>query len=109
MSESAEVLVPIDLELRFILFGLECAACVALSAPEAERAFREAIEDRVSAKDYVFHNSRDLSITGRVEEYEPEMIWVRVEGRREIAASLPGIVEAAGYHVARLRRSEGTA
>jgi hypothetical protein len=53
MSASAEVLVPIDIILRFVLFGLECSLDVPLSASEAQRAFHEAREDQVSAKQYV--------------------------------------------------------
>jgi len=108
MAESSEILVPIDLTLRFILFGLECASCIILSAPEMERVFREATEDHVSAKEYVFYRSPDLSITGRVDEYEPETVWLRIEGRSEIASSLDRIVETARFHVARLQRSETT-
>ena len=106
MTETAEAMVPIDLTLRFVLFGLECALGVALSAAEAERAFREAVEDQVSAKDYNFHQSRNLSITGRVDEYEPETIRLRVEGPRRMAALLRTVVEAAGSHVGRLRKAD---
>jgi hypothetical protein len=82
MQERAEEFVPIDLTLRFVLFGLECALGVGLSAPEAERAFREAAEDRVSAREYVFHESGKLLITGRVDEYEPGVMRLHVEGLR---------------------------
>lgn len=105
MRESAEEFIPIDLTLRFVLFGLECTMGVALSAPEAERAFREAGEDRTSAKEYVFHESADLIITGRVDEYEPDIIRLRVEGRRVRAAMLGPLVESAAYHVSRWRRA----
>jgi hypothetical protein len=106
MRERAEEFVPIDLTLRFVLFGLECALGVGLSAPEAERAFREAVEDRVSAKEYVFHESGNLLITGRVDEYEPEEMRLRVEGPRGASAALGRVVELARYHVIRLRRAE---
>lgn len=108
MDEPAEALIPIDLTLRFVLFGLECALGVALSAPEAERVFREAAEDQVSAKDYVFHQSRGLSITGRVDKYEPETIWLRVDGRRNLTALLERVIEAAEHRVARLRTEGAT-
>jgi hypothetical protein len=106
MSESAEALVPIDLTLRFVLFGLECALGVVLSAPEAERVFREAAENGISTREYIFHQSRNLSITGRVDESESETILLHIEGRREIATSLARVVETAAYHAGRLRRAE---
>lgn len=107
MSEVAEVLMPIDCRLRFVLFGLECALGVPLSAPEAERVFRECEEDQVFAKEYEFYRSRRLRVSGRVDEYEPEAIWLRVEGDRKVAGLLKRVAEGAELHAFRLRAAQG--
>jgi hypothetical protein len=44
-------------------------------------------------------------IAGRVDEHESESIWIRIEGNREIAASLRRIVEAAEAHAGRLQKT----
>ena len=106
MSEVAESLMPIDVRLRLALFGLECALGVPLSAPEAERVFRDCEGDRVSAKEYEFHQSRRLRVSGRVDEYEPETIRLRVEGDRGVAGLLARVAEGAESHALRLRSAQ---
>lgn len=103
MAEITEAQLPFDLQLRFALFGLKCALGVTLAAPEIERAFRESDEDPVSAKEYLFHQSRHLVVSGRVDAYEPETIRLRVQGKRGVGELLRRVVEGAEYQVVRLR------
>ncbi len=67
--------------------------------------FREADDDQVSAKRYRPFESPHLSVTGRVAEYEPESIWVRVEGNPGIGELLRRIAEGAEFQALRLRQS----
>jgi hypothetical protein len=80
--EVAEELVTMDSRLRFALFGLECAPGVSFAGVECEREFRDCAEDQVSAKRYTFFESPRLAVTGRVDEYEPESLWMQVRGER---------------------------
>jgi hypothetical protein len=105
VAELAEELLPIDLRLRFALFGLECALGVSFAGAECERVFRDAVEDQVSAKRYAFFESPRLSVTGRVDEYEPESVWVRVEGGRGVGELLRRVSAGTEFHAARLRES----
>lgn len=104
--EVAEQLLTIDLRLRFALFGLECALGVTFSGVECERVFRDAAADQVSAKKYVFHESSNLVVTGRVEEYEPDSVWLRVGGRTGVREILRRVVEGAEHQAIRIRRTE---
>ncbi len=106
MPGSVDVLLPIDLMLRFLLFGLECVMGRNLSAPEVERVFREAAGDQVSCKTYQFLQSHRLSITGRVDESEPETLWLRVEGPAALVKSVGFLLESAESQVRRIRRAE---
>ena len=105
MTEVAEELLHIDMSLRFALFGLECALGVSFSGAESERVFRDTNKDHVSAKQYAFFESPWLSVTGRVDEYEPESLWVRVEGCRGGRELLRRIVEGAELQAFRLQQS----
>ncbi len=105
MVEVAEELLIIDHRLRFTLFGLECAFGVPFAGAECERVFRDAADDRVSAKRYKFFESTQLSVTGRVDEYEPESVWGHVEGRRGIGEVLRRVAEGAELQALRLRQS----
>ena len=96
MTASAQELVTIDSQLRLVLFGLECAYNANISDVELERVFRDAEKDAQSSKNYVFHSSPKLSITGTVQEYEPESIWIKLEGELAKEETLKRIIEAAG-------------
>lgn len=102
MAEVAEELLPIDTTLRFALFGLECALGISFNGVECERIFREAAENQVSAKQYVLLESRRLIVSGRVDEYESESIWIRVQGEPSIAAVMRQVVERSKSHAVRL-------
>ena len=106
MAEVAEELLPVDTKLRFALFGLECALGVTFNGVECERVFRDAGENQVSAKQYVLFESPRIVVSGRVDEYEPESIWLRVQGERGVAEVLRRVVEGSEFHAVRLRQSE---
>lgn len=101
----ARATVLIDLELRFALFGLECALGVLFTGAECERVFREAVEDRNSEKRYSFFESGVLTVSGRVDEYEPDFIELHVRGQREIHGIVQHVAEGAKFHAARMRAS----
>jgi hypothetical protein len=106
MAEVAEELLVIDHRLRFALFGLECALGVSFAGSECERVFRDATEDQVSSKRYTFFESPRLSVTGRVNEYEPDSVWVRVEGGgRGVDELLRRVAEGAEFQAFRFRES----
>jgi hypothetical protein len=104
MAEVAEELLPVDLRLRFALFGLECALGVSFAGAECERVFRDAAEDQVSAKRYTFFESPCLIVSGRVDEHEPESVWVRVEGGRGVSETLRRVAKGAEFQAFRLRQ-----
>jgi len=97
VAEVAEELLTIDLRLQFALFGLECALGVSFAGAERVRVFRDAAEDQVSAKRYTFFESPRLNVTGRVDEYEPESIWLRVEGGRGCGEALRRVAEGSKF------------
>jgi len=102
MAEVAEEFLPIDTTLRFALFGLECALGISFNGVECERIFREAVEDQVSAKNYLLFESRRLVVSGRVDEYEPESIWLRVQGDFGDGEVVKRVVDGAKVHALRL-------
>lgn len=101
MPKNAEELVSIDMQLRYALFGLECALGVSFSGTEWERVFRDAELDQVSVKEYLFFESSSLTVTGRVDAYEPESIWLRIEGSQNHTEVLQRVVDGAKYAVLR--------
>lgn len=103
MKYDAEEIVTIDLELRFILFGLQMVLGVPFSGQEMERVFNDSIADQISAKDYLFYESGGIAVAGYVDEYEPETIFLRLR-HRDAASLLPRIVEAAHYEIVRINK-----
>jgi hypothetical protein len=97
LPKNAEELVSIDMQLRYALFGLECALGVSFSGTEWERVFRDAELDQVSVKEYLFFESSSLTVTGRVDAYESESIWLRIEGRQNHTELLQRVIEGAKY------------
>ena len=106
MSEAAEEVLTIDHRLQFALFGLECALGVSFAGAECVRVFREAAKDQVSAKRYTFFESPRLNVTGSVGEYEPESIWLRVEGGRGCSELLRRVAEGSKFAEFRRRQSD---
>ena len=106
---STEAVFIIGEQLRFILFGLECALHVEFNPDETERVFLDAgadIEGFVNSrpKQYIFWASPGLRVAGQVDDYEPETVRLIVESERAVNPSLSEIVERANYQVFRMRR-----
>lgn len=78
---------------------------VSFDGSECERVFRDAVADQVSAKRYSFFDLPRLSVTGRVDEYEPESVWIRVDGAHGARALLRRVVEGAEVQSFRLREA----
>ena len=106
-EEVVEELLPIEARLDFVLFGLECALGVSFSGAEWERVFRDAADDQISAKHYVFFESSRLAVTGRVDDYEPESVWIQVKGISGARELLRRVVEGADCLDFRLRQRSG--
>ena len=67
-------------KLRDFLRCLTSALEVPFPDQELERVFQDSEADQVSQKSYCFVSSNDLNMSGMVEEYEPETIWIQVQG-----------------------------
>ena len=109
MTQSARRLTTIDDSLRFALFGLECMLGVEFIVNEVERIFRDAQADQVSVKEYRLCERGALRVSGLVEEYEPDSIWIHVEGGSIGQARLDELFERAGYQALRLKKAANTA
>jgi len=83
---------------------LECALGVSFAGSECERVFRDAAEDQVSPKRYTFFESPSLRVTGRVEEYEPETVWLQVRSERRSGKLLRRIAEGAELAAFRMKQ-----
>lgn len=105
MNEDAQAFVPIDIELRFVLFGLQAALGAAFSTREIERVFSDALADQISPKEYRFHNSASATLTGSVDAYEPETILLRLH-HCDASSLLPRITEAAHHEMIRIQRAD---
>jgi hypothetical protein len=105
MEKQASADTNIDTSLRFALFGLECAMGLEFSAKEVERVFRDAREDKVSAKEYVFLAKDKLVVYGNVCEYEPDTIHLHVDNGNVDQELLNNIMERAKYQELR-RKSD---
>jgi hypothetical protein len=69
-----------------------------------ERVFTDSIAGQSSAKDYLFHESKRITLTGHVDECESESIFLRLR-HRDAASLLPRVVEAARYEIVRIKRA----
>jgi len=105
VGEVVDKLLIIDLKLRLALYGLECALGVSFDVVQCERIFHDAANNQVDVKQYVLYNSSTLIVSGRVDDYEPESIWLHVEGVTGIADTVHRVLEGAEFHLIRLRRS----
>ncbi len=101
---SAEICLSIDDRLRFVLFGLECTLNVEFNPAEVERLFDATEQDAAPNGEYVFWQGRNISVTGKVEQYEPYDVFLRVESRRLFTPTLLEIAERAKYQVYRIDR-----
>jgi hypothetical protein len=57
----------------------------------------------VSAKQYIFWSSLGLSVTGEVDEHEPESVRLLIESRKMVKPSLRHIMDRAEYQALRLK------
>ncbi len=103
---SETLLVTINNQLRFVLFGLECALDVEFSVEAAEKIFFDSAIDMVSEKRYTFWTGPTLIVTGLVEEYEPGDVLLTVKSVKAFSPSLLAILERAKYQVYRLEQRE---
>ncbi|MDQ2800643.1 MAG: hypothetical protein M3Y13_13525 [Armatimonadota bacterium] len=103
MAITKEIL-GINDDLRFVLFGLECALGVEFNASETERVFIDYLNGSWEAKHYLFFERPGLRVVGQVEDHEPETLWLIVDSRKEWQPSLASIVERAHFQVYRQQR-----
>jgi hypothetical protein len=96
-------LVTIDNQLRFVLFGLECALGLEFSVDVVEKIFSESEQDAVTEKHYSLWAAKHQVVTGDVEAYEPADIWLTVQSSKSFAPTLQTIVDRAMYQIYRLR------
>ena len=100
MVEETQLL-SINESFRFILFGLECALDAELNPSVLEQVFSDAENDMVSEKRYTFWSGPSVEVTGHIEGYEPESLWLMVRSRQGCKPSLSEIAERAKYHTLR--------
>ena len=95
----------IDERLRFLLFGLEVTLGISLNAFEFERVFEDSVTDQVSTKHYSLYSSPGLLISADVEEYEPDSVWLKIEGIPGLEERLSELCDNAARHARFLRQS----
>ncbi len=95
-------LVTIDDQLRFVLFGLECALDAEFSVEAVEKIFSDGEQDAVGEKHYKLWAVKRQIVTGHVEAYEPADVWLTVQSLTPFSPSLAAIVERAKYQVYRI-------
>ena len=100
----SEILLCFGNQLRLFLFGLQCKLDVELYVAECERAFSDAETDKNSPKQYTFYNDRHVTVTGQVDDYEPESIWIIVNGP---TIDLTKLNEQAHSEMFRMRKANG--
>ena len=103
-STRSEILLCFGNQLRIFLFGLQCKLNVEFYVAECERAFSDAETNKISAKHYTFYNDRHVTITGQVDDYEPESIWIIVNGP---PIDLAKLNEQAHLEMFRMRKANG--
>jgi hypothetical protein len=75
----------IDERLRVLLAELEIYLGIKLNQAEVNRIYEEKRTDAVSFKSYTFYHKKnyffpDWEITGAVDEYEPETLFLKSNG-----------------------------
>jgi hypothetical protein len=97
MSPEATELLTIDDTLRYVLYGVSVVLGIDMRASEIERLFIACADGDSTAKSYEFHRSPLAVVTGRVDDYEPETVWLSVVARKFDQAELKRLVEAARH------------
>lgn len=97
MSHKVTELMIVDDTLRYVLYGLSVVLRIDLRASEIERLFRASDSGERTAQSYEFHSSPSVSVQGRVDEYEPESVWLSVAARGFYEVDLKRLIEAARH------------
>ena len=87
-----KTLVSIDEELRTVLSRIEHVLSVQFDASEIARVFSDSADDQISVKRYTFHQSSRVSVTGIVDDYESETLWLCVEGSESVVSACAGLL-----------------
>lgn len=97
MSPEANELLIIDDTLRYVLYGVSVVLGIDMRASEIERLFAASASGDSSAQSYEFHRSPRVVVTGRVDEHEPESVWLAVAAPKFDQSELKRLVEAARH------------
>ena len=106
-QETRELLI-IDNTLRYVLYGVCVVLDIDMRAGEIERLFTASAAGDATSRSYEFHRSSRVSVLGRVDEHEPESVWLSVAAPKFNQANLKRIVETArhaSFGLAATRRS----
>ena len=95
-------LLDIDDSLRFFLFGLETALGVGFEVFEVERVFEDARTNGCREIRYDLHSTRRARVSGWVEAYEPDTIWIEVSTPLWTDDKLAALAEESRLQVRRL-------
>ena len=104
MTHTVVELVPIGLELRFVFFGLEAGLDIPLRPAEVERVFLDRADNQASAKTYLFCDVGSYRVTGKVDDYEPDDIWIEVSGKSSGCEQFRRIVALSRDYAVRSQR-----
>jgi len=80
--QKASLLLSIDQELRFILYGIATSLDAVINSNEVERLFAHSEAGDRTAQDFVFYDGPLSKVFGHVDEYEPETVFLHVESKR---------------------------
>lgn len=97
MPSNPVALLTIDSRLRFVLYGISITLDIQLHASEIERVFTASKLNDSKEQHYDFHRTTRAIVTGRVEEYEPESVWISVEAKKFSQSQLDRLVEATNH------------
>lgn len=100
------VLLTIDRELRFTLFGLENALGVEFDVAAVEQVFMHEVEHGSADGNYILYESLRVRVLAYVEEYEPETVWLTVENLKGDEVKAADIAERAHYQILRMEQFE---
>lgn len=85
--------------LKVFLNRLSVAFGVKFSESEMVRVFTDEENDQRSKKIYLFHSSNELSVSGIVDEYEPEVIRIEVTGRPSFENIFQNLIDEIRYSI----------
>ena len=97
-SRRFELTITITPDLRVLLSAFERLLRVKFKEEEVERIFVDAEADSeggmdISEKNYLLYGDGKLVVRGEVDEYEPETIWLIIEGARRLHGKLSRVCE----------------